>query len=197
MSVLVRLAMILVVVSVSPFPASAQATVSGAIARPLVWAVPLEKPGLPNLHRMNDHLYRGAQPAAEGMAELKKMGIKTVLNLRSLHSDADLIGDTGLVSVSIPMNSWHAEEEDVVAFLRIVNDTNNAPLFVHCLHGSDRTGTMCAIYRVAVQGWTKDEAIREMTEGGYGFHEVWKNLIDFIQALDVDAVRTKAEIEPL
>ena len=54
---------------------------------------------------------------------------------------------------------------------------------------------MCAIYRIAVQGWTKDEAIREMTEGGYGFHEVWENLIDFIQALDVDAVRAKAGIK--
>ncbi len=47
---------------------------------------------------------------------------------------------------------------------------------VHCQRGADRAGTMCVLYCVAVQGWTKEEAIREMTEGGFGFYEIWKNL---------------------
>jgi protein tyrosine/serine phosphatase len=177
---------------VSPTVVSAQSAAPEAVQRPSSWAVSLEKPGLPNLFRVTDTLYRGAQPASEGIVELKAMGIKTVLNLRSLHTDD--LGSTGLRYFSIPMNTWHAEEEDAVAFLKIVTDTNNLPIFVHCKHGADRTGTLCAIYRIAVQGWTKDEAIREMTKGGYGFHEVWKNLADFVQALDVDAVRAKAGI---
>lgn len=177
----------------SPSVASAQPVAPAAVQRPPAWAVPLEKPDLPNLFRVTDDLYRGAQPAPEGIGELKAMGIKTVLNLRAFHTDD--LGDTGLHYFSISMNTWHAEEEDAVAFLKIVTDTNNFPIFVHCLHGSDRTGTMFAVYRIAVQGWTKDEAIREMTQGGYGFHEVWENLIDFVQSLDVDAVRAKAGIK--
>jgi hypothetical protein len=55
---------------------------------------------------------------------------------------------------------------------------------------------MTAIYRVAVQGWTKEEAIREMTEGGYGFHKVWGNLPDCIQDLDIDSMREEAGIPP-
>ena len=51
---------------------------------------------------------------------------------------------------------------------------------------ADRTGTVCAVYRVAVDGWTKEEAIREMREGGFGFHEVWKNLPRWIEGLDVE-----------
>lgn len=41
-------------------------------------------------------------------------------------------------------------------------------------HGSDRTGTMCALYRIAVQGWSKEDAIREMTAGGFGFHRIMR-----------------------
>ena len=44
------------------------------------------------------------------------------------------------------------------------------PFFVHCQHGSDRTGVCIAAYRIVVQGWTKQDAIREMTGGNYGFH---------------------------
>ena len=182
-----------VVAVVLPSAVSAQSAVPEAVQRPSSWAVPVEKPGLPNLFRVTDTLYRGAQPPVEGFSELKAMGIKTVLNLRSFRTDD--LGSTGLRYFSIPENSWHPEEEDVVEFLKIVSDTNNLPLFVHCKHGADRTGTMCAVYRIAVQGWTKDEAIREMTEGGYGFHDVWENLIDFIQDLDVNAVRAKAGVK--
>jgi tyrosine-protein phosphatase SIW14 len=192
-SLIFCLAVALSAVSSFPSATSAQSAVADSLHRPAAWAVPLEKPGLPNLFRVTDTLYRGAQPPTEGFAELTAMGVKSVLNLRSFH--ADDLGNTGLRYFSIPMNSWHPEEEDAVRFLQIVTDTNNLPVFVHCRHGSDRTGAMCAIYRIAVQGWTKDEAIREMTEGGYGFHEFWENLIDFIQALDVDAIRSKAGVK--
>ena len=69
------------------------------------------------------------------------------------------------------------------------------PVFVHCLHGADRTGTMCAAYRVVVDGWTKQQAIDEMTKGGYGFHPVWANLPKFIENLDVEKIKAKAGLK--
>ena len=66
-------------------------------------------------------------------------------------------------------------------FLSIVSDTNNLPLLVHCQHGADRTGTMCAMYRIVKQGWSADEAIKELEEGGYGFHSMWINIPRFIR----------------
>ena len=156
------------------------------------WAQRLARPGLPNLHRVTEDLYRGAQPTAEGMRELKKMGIKTVINLRSFHSDRDEIGDTGLAYEHIYMKAWHAEDEEVVRFLQIVTDDDRAPAFVHCQHGADRTGTMCAIYRIAVCGWTKEEAIEEMRQGGFGFHEIWGNLPEYIRDLDIEKIKRRA-----
>ena len=156
------------------------------------WAVPINEPGLPNLHRVDGRLYRGAQPSAEGFRQLKATGVKTVIDLRSFHSDDRLLENTGLGSIRFYMKPWHAENDDVVRFLQIVTDTNNAPCFVHCQHGADRTGTMCAIYRIAVCGWTKDQAIDEMTNGGFGFHPEWQNLINYVRRLDIDRLKKPA-----
>ena len=89
------------------------------------------------------------------------------------------------------MKAWRAETEDMVRFLRVVTDPARRPVFVHCVHGADRTGLMAAVYRVAVQGWSKDEAIREMTPGGYGFHPIWKNIPAALRKLDVERLKAK------
>jgi protein tyrosine/serine phosphatase len=162
--------------------------------RPAQWAQPLQREGLPNLHQVTPILYRGAQPTAAGMRQLKAMRVKTVVNLRSFNSDREELGDTGLAYERIYMKAWHPEREDIIRFLGIVTDKSRAPFFVHCQHGADRTGLMCAIYRVAIEGRTKEEAIKEMTEGGFGHHTIWTNLVQFIKDLDIDAIKRQAGI---
>jgi tyrosine-protein phosphatase SIW14 len=156
----------------------------------------LVKPGLPNLHRVTKHLYRGAQPIAEGMKQLKKVGVKTVINLRSLHSDRYELKGTELEYVHIHMKPWHAEDEDIVRFLQIVTDKKRQPVFVHCQLGADRTGVSCAVYRIVVEGWSKEKAIEEMTQGGYEFHKVWKNLVAYLKALNVEKIKETAGLGP-
>jgi protein tyrosine phosphatase (PTP) superfamily phosphohydrolase (DUF442 family) len=129
------------------------------------------------------------------MKKLKQMGIETIVNLRSFHSDRDEIGNTGLGYEHIYMKAWHPERKEVVRFLQIVTNPKRTPVLVHCLHGADRTGTMCALYRIAVQGWTKEEAVREMTEGGFNFHAVFDNLPQWIQELDVESIKRDAGIK--
>ena len=163
-------------------------------ARPATWAHRLELPGVPNFHKVSGALYRGAQPSAEGMEQLEKLGIKTVVNLRSLHSDRDEISDTGLAYEHIRMKTWNPETEDVVRFLKVVTDSNRTPVFVHCQRGADRIGMMCAIYRAAVQGWSEAEAAEEMTKGGFGFYSGWQDLIDYVLKLDVDEIRRGAAL---
>ena len=166
-----------------------------ALAAERKWAQRLEVPGVRNLHKVSEMLYRGAQPSKVGMRQLKRLGIKTIVNLRSFHSDRKEIGDTGLAYEHIYMKSWHAEEKEVVHFLKIVTDQERTPAFVHCQRGADRTGTMCAIYRVAVQGWSKNEAIKEMTKGGFGFYSGWKNLTNYIRELDIEEIKRRAVLE--
>lgn len=163
--------------------------------RPPNWATKLDRSGLSNFYEVTTNLYRGAQPTSQGMSELKDMGIRTVLNLRSFHSDKSLIGQRDLKLARLRMEPWHAKDEDVVQFLKIVANTNNLPVFVHCQRGADRTGMLCAIYRVVVCGWTKDAAVQEMKEGGFAFNPTWQNLVNYIRRLDIDALRKRAGID--
>ncbi len=163
-------------------------------ARPPAWAQPIEMGGVPNLHKVSDTLYRSAQPTAEGMQNIKDHGIKTIINLRSFHSDRDEIGETGLGYEHIYMKAWHPEEKEVVRFLQLVTSPDRTPVLVHCMHGADRTGVMSAIYRVAIQGWTKDEALKELREGGFGFHGIFENLLEWFNGLDIDEMKRRAGI---
>ena len=84
--------------------------------RPANWAAKIDRTGLSNFYEVTTNLYRGAQPTAQGMTELKKMGIKTVLNLRSFHSDSALLANGEIKLARLHMKPWHAEDEDVVDF---------------------------------------------------------------------------------
>ena len=165
--------------------------------RPVHWAKPFEFDGLPNFFKVTDDLYRGAQPNAEGMHQLKILGIKTVINLRTFHSNKGQSEDTGLDYEHIRLKAWHPSKEDIVRFLQIVTDRARTPIFIHCRHGADRTGVMCAIYRISICGWTKLEAVREMTMGGFGYHKFWTNLTGFIEGLDISAIIKEAGIQDL
>jgi protein tyrosine/serine phosphatase len=162
--------------------------------RPSNWAAPVSLDGAPNLFKVSAHLYRSAQPTAQGFKNLKALGIKTIVNLRLSHSDAELIKETGLELEQINMKSWRIRDEDAVKFLKIVTDTQKTPVLVHCQHGADRTGSMVAVYRIAVQGWSKEDAMKELKEGGYNFHSIWANIPYWIKDLDVDKIRKEAGI---
>lgn len=165
---------------------------SAAPSRPADWARPLSAPGIRNFYQVTTNLYRGAQPTAEGMQQLETMGIKTVINLRTFHSDKDKIAGTGMKSVRFEMEPWHSDKAEVVRFLKVVTDTNHLPAFVHCERGADRTGMMCAVYRVVVCGWTKKKAIAEMKDGGFGFNPLWHDLVHFVQKVNVQDLKRRA-----
>ena len=146
--------------------------------------------GLGNFAQVSAVLYRGEQPTAEGFAALKKMGVKTVVDLRALHSDRTLLKGTGLQYVGIPCNAWHPEEEDVVAFLKVLHDPANQPVFVHCAQGSDRTGMMVASYRMVDEKWNSIDAMAELPN--FNFHPIWKDIAAYLKTFDAERVLKKA-----
>lgn len=159
-----------------------------------LWATPVDLPGVPNLHKVSEGLYRSAQVTPEGFARLKELGVKTVVNLRSWHSDNDNALGSGLAYEEISCNAWDIGDAEVVRFLKIATDPERGPVLVHCQHGADRTGTMCAAYRIVVQGWGKEQAIREMTHGGFGYHEGWGNLLKYLGQMDVQAMKSRLAV---
>ncbi len=149
----------------------------------LVFAVPANNiEGLSNFAKISDNFYRGAQPSAAGFKSLKKMGIKTVISLRAFHSDRDMIKGNGLYYMRVNFNTWHVEMKDILKVFKVILNPQYQPVFVHCEHGADRTGTVSAIYRNVIQKWDMSDAIAEMKN--FGFHEIWANLIKFLKVFD-------------
>ena len=139
--------------------------------------------GLENMGEVEPGLLRGAQPSGEGLARLKAMGVKTVLNLRHFHGGEEEAAcrALGLDYVAIPLASSEAPTDGQVRrFLSLARDPARRPLFFHCQHGSDRTGTMCAVYRMEVGRWPRQAVLDEMD--AFGFCPVWRALRAFVNA---------------
>jgi protein tyrosine phosphatase (PTP) superfamily phosphohydrolase (DUF442 family) len=161
------------------------------------WAVPLDEPEIPNFHRVSKDLYRGGQPSPEGFGRLKALGVKTVVNLRTSHSDEAGLAGLGMLYEEIPATAWTNKlDEQAVRFLRILEDKRKLPVFVHCGFGGDRTGAMVAVYRLAICGWSRQEALEEMCDEQFEFHGIWDDLVKFVQELDVQGLCRRAGIKP-
>jgi len=163
-------------------------------ARNHEWAAPIQIEGVPNLHRITDTIYRSAQPEAAGMKNLVKLDIKTIINLRNFHDDKDEVKDTGLLRVDVPINTWNISDDQVIQVMKELAKTENGPFLIHCQHGADRTGLMSAMYRIIYQGWSKEKALDEMKNGGYGYHAIWANIIAYIEKADIE--KLKKDIQP-
>lgn len=160
--------------------------------RPLTWAQPLTESKIGNFYKVTDGIYRGDRPTAEDLKELQTRGIKTLLDLETFHTDRYVIAEskTNFKFLHVRMNPWDIDDEDIVTALDILTDKNNYPIYVHCKHGSDRTGVVIAMYRIVVQGWSKEDAIAEMKGGGYGFHLIWENIPKYLQNVDVQKIKS-------
>lgn len=140
-------------------------------------------PQLPNFHQVNQQLYRGAQPRDGGLQKLAELGIKTIISLRGeneITTDERKEAEaTGLRYYSIPLPSLsRPSNEQVERLMALINSPENQPVFVHCNHGKDRTGTIVAVYRIAHDGWTSEQAKAEAKH--YGMSWVQRGMKDFI-----------------
>lgn len=131
-----------------------------------------QKTSIPNFGKVSDNYYRGSQPDAVEFQELKRLGVKTVIDLRNdkIEKASEWARSAGLQYVNIPLTTKRAPTEDQTNyFLKLVNDPENWPVFVHCKGGRHRTGEMTAIYRITQDGWTADQAYNEMKK--YDFED--------------------------
>jgi tyrosine-protein phosphatase SIW14 len=133
--------------------------------------------GVQNFYKVDDQVYRGAQPSAAGFASLAKLGVKTIIDLRELgeHSQTGeeaIVKALGMQYVSIPMRGMaRPDNGDVSRVLGLLNDSASAPVFVHCKRGADRTGTIIACYRISHDSWEPKRALSEARGDGMSFFQ--------------------------
>jgi len=125
-----------------------------------------------NFGKVNDNYYRGSQPDATQFQDLKRLGVKTVIDLREdkIAAASEWAKAAGLNYINIPLTTKRAATEDQSSyFLKLVNDPANWPIYVHCKGGRHRTGEMTALYRITRDGWTAVQAYEEMKK--YDFED--------------------------
>ncbi len=133
--------------------------------------------GVDNFGQINSNYYRGAQPDRGDFNDLKRLGIKTVIDLQEKgeRDEPEWVRTAGMQFFNLRLSSTRpASAAETEYFLKLVNDPANWPVFVHCAGGRHRTGEMTAIYRISHDGWTADKAYQEMKRfkyysfGGHG-----------------------------
>lgn len=137
-----------------------------------VWSQAEKIPGLPNFGRVTDHLYRGGEPTSDGLKSLHTMGVGIVVDFRNEAteeaSEKRQVESLGMKSVDIPWNANHdPSSAQIVEFLDLVRTNPDTKIFVHCRRGADRTGTMIAAYRIAVEHQSVADAVSEMRRYHY------------------------------
>ena len=162
--------------------------VSSEDIRPLKWAeiIDTEK----NLYRIQSNLYRGKQPGSQDVVLLKALNIKTIINFRAFHNDKKIFSDTKIHLIDIPIHTWDINDAHVIeALSAIQRSLTRGGVLIHCQHGADRTGLISAMYRIVFQGWSKSDALSELTDGGFGYHSIWRNIPKYILNADIEKIK--------
>lgn len=157
--------------------------------------------GIKNFYQIDEHLYRGAQPADEGFEYLAKLGVKTVIDLREADDRAPVeervVTAAGMRYVNVPMTGLNPPTEaEITKILTLLEDNAAGPVFVHCKRGADRTGVVIAAYRIDHDHWDNAQALGEAVSRGMSFFQFPRqNYIRTfqprtIEARAVDRVRT-------
>jgi protein-tyrosine phosphatase len=190
-----------VVLAVLTFTLQAQnpPAASGAAITPAPSAPPLSShsvEGIKNFGQVTPRLYRGAQPAEKGFELLRMMGVDIIVDFRNekdlIERERQAVEARHISFVSIPWSPFHdPTTEQVRQFFQILREHPDKRIFVHCEAGADRAGTMVALYRIAAQGWTVEDAVREMK--AYHLHDFWfphlaRYVRKFPQQLEFDPV---------
>ncbi len=129
--------------------------------------------GLPNFGEVTPNFLRGGQPGVDGLETLKQMGVSIVVDMRSGPNDHEkkVVNKLGMQYVSIPWHCPFPTDEAFAKFLKLMEESRDKKVFVHCRLGDDRTGMAVAAYRMAEEDWSADEALSEMEKFGFD----WKH----------------------
>ncbi|MEK6302826.1 MAG: hypothetical protein AABO41_19115 [Acidobacteriota bacterium] len=138
---------------------------------------------LPLFHRLSEGYVRGAQPVRGGIGTLTRLGIRTLVDLRSPYDHTEEIREAaelaGLRYHWLPTSVWDPPTDaEANNFISLVSDKSKGPFFVFCADGLNRTGEMSALYRVSVDNWSVEQALKEVDE--LGFNPFYYNLRNYV-----------------
>ena len=136
-----------------------------------------------NFGVVNDNLYRGGSPTDDALQELKALGVNLVIDLREdgqgRQIEQEKVEHLGIHYSQVPMHAIAAPTPaEIQQALSLILRNPTAKVYVHCLRGKDRTGTVIACYRIQHDGWDNRRALQEAKE--YGMSNFERAMQSFI-----------------
>ena len=140
---------------------------------------------------IDNNLALGGLITPEGMAELKRRGFKTVINLRkpdeanaNIEAEGEAVRAAGMKYVNVPFSAgdpYDVASPQVAVFIKAIDDRANWPVFAHSVQSHRPTGLL-VIKRVLEDGYTVDKAYaapdtQVLADGSAGS----KGMKDFVQ----------------
>lgn len=143
------------------------------------------KADVPKILCVDKNFATAGQPNEQAFAKLAANGFRSVLNLRTagegvdLERERQLVQQAGLKYVNIPVVSSAPKAEQATEFLRVVKDSANHPMLIHCAAAS-RVGAFWIIYRMLEHGWPEDKAVQEATMIGLNSPGLKQFALDYV-----------------
>jgi len=122
----------------------------------------------PNRHRISKGAWRSAQPLPYQIAQYRRRGIRTVINLRgggpqwTYHFEKQACERNGLKLVSIRLRSRAATSLSEIHALRDAFQAAEHPILLHCKSGADRAGLAAVLYKHIIDGVPIAEAKKQL-----------------------------------
>jgi protein-tyrosine phosphatase len=135
--------------------------------------------------KVDDGLTRGARLEGESSyMSLKSQGFKGIVDLTLEGTDDEKFAKkVGLNATNVQILDNSAPTNDQMKqFLDFATNPANQPCYVHCEAGKGRTGVAVACYRMAVDGFTPEQAIAEANKFGLAL----PNQTQFLQQFGQD-----------
>ena len=145
-------------------------------------------PGVANFAQVETTVACAGAVTPEGVAEIKKMGFNSIINLRlASEQGANIEGETaaaksaGITFVHLPFNGSMPDPAVADQFLKVIHEPKNQPAFIHCASGN-RAAAMWLIKRVLVDKWELPRATDEATQLGLTSAGMKNFALDYIKA---------------
>jgi len=145
-------------------------------------------PGVVNFSRVETTVACAGATTPEGVAEVKKLGFASIINLRQasepgadVDAEAAAAKTAGVTFVHLPFNAAAPDPTLVDRFLKAVTDPANEPAFIHCA-SANRAAALWLIKRVEIDKWDVDRAAAEAAALGLTNPALKTFALDYIAA---------------
>jgi len=156
-------------------------------------------PGVQNFDKVDERVYRGAQPTDEGFRNLAKLGVKVILDLRETDQrsavEERVVTAAGMRYVNVPMTGLTPPTDvQITKILTLLEDSASGPTFVHCKRGADRTGAVIAAYQIDFLKWETARALADAKAHGMGYFQLPRQA--YIRAFKTRGINSDAAGKP-